>query len=213
MLVFYAFAGHGMQVDGEQVLLINQLNTKKGFYEWWAAEYDIRRLAKKFPNTYLVAIFACCREIFRPATHCGLVGGPRDKAYELYKKQVTIKLQTERAEDDKAKEKASRRRMNSKLKSSSKLKRAKWKESKPSVSLIINLELMKSKMAFNQKSALTYSNSPLSYSRPSIPLDLARPQGTQSLAQRQSRREERRRQRSDGARRVVNLKLHPDFRL
>ena len=106
MLVFYAFAGHGMQVDGEQVLLINQLNTRTSFYEWWAAESDIRRFAEKFPNTYLVAIFACCREIFRPATHCGFVGGPKDKAYEHYKKIVAVKLEAERAEGVKAKKKA-----------------------------------------------------------------------------------------------------------
>ena len=97
MLVFYAFAGHGMQIDGEQVLLVNQFSVRNGFYEWWAAESDIRRMAKKFSNTYLVGIFACCREIYRPTKHCGLFGGSKEKAYEFYKQIVVVQLESERA--------------------------------------------------------------------------------------------------------------------
>ena len=48
MLIFYGFAGHGMQLDGEQVVIINQFNKRTGFYEWWAAEADIRLMAKKY---------------------------------------------------------------------------------------------------------------------------------------------------------------------
>ena len=95
MLVFYAFAGHGMQIDGEQVLLVNQFSVRNGFYEWWAAEADIRRMAKRFSNTYSVAIFACGREIFRPSKHCGLFGGSKEKAYEHYKQIVAIQLEAE----------------------------------------------------------------------------------------------------------------------
>ena len=77
MLIFYAFAGHGMQVDGEQVVIINQLDRKTAFYEWWAAEADLRLMAKKYSNTFSVGIFACCREVFNPTKHCGLFQGTK----------------------------------------------------------------------------------------------------------------------------------------
>ena len=45
---------------------------------------DIRLMAKKFPNTYSVAIFACCREIYRPTKHCGLFVGTQADAEKYY---------------------------------------------------------------------------------------------------------------------------------
>ena len=84
MLIFYGFAGHGMQVDGEQVVIINQLNKRTGFYEWWAVEADIRLMAKKYSNTFNVGIFACCREIFNPSKHCGLFEGTKQEALDHF---------------------------------------------------------------------------------------------------------------------------------
>ena len=80
ILFFMAFCGHGVQVDGEQVLLINCLNKRTKFFEWWAAEADIRLIAKKFPNTFSVGIFACCRELFSPKRHCGYFKGTKKEA-------------------------------------------------------------------------------------------------------------------------------------
>ena len=82
-----------MQLDGEQVLVINQCNEKIGYYDWWNVEYDIRTMAGKFPNTYSVAIFACCREIYRPTTHCGLFGGTNEAAYEYFKKMAPVEIE------------------------------------------------------------------------------------------------------------------------
>ena len=106
MLIFYGFAGHGMQVDGEQVVIINQLNKRTGFYEWWAAEADIRVMAKKFSNTYSVGIFACCREIFKPVKHCGLFEGTKQEALEHFTEIVITRIESLKAEDTKKKEKA-----------------------------------------------------------------------------------------------------------
>ena len=95
ILIFYACAGHGMQIDGEQVLVVNQCNVRYGYYEWWNIEGDIRRMAKKFPNTYSVAIFACCREIYRPTKHCGLFGGTQEDAEKYFKHIAPIEYALE----------------------------------------------------------------------------------------------------------------------
>ena len=73
-----------MQLDGEQVLVVNQCNERIGYYEWWNVEADIRRMAKNFLNTFSVAIFACCREIYKPTKHCGLFGGTKEEAHEHF---------------------------------------------------------------------------------------------------------------------------------
>ena len=106
MLIFYGFAGHGMQVDGEQVVIINQFNKRTGFYEWWAAEADLRLMAKKYSNTYSVGIFACCREIFKPAKHCGLYEGTKQGAVDHFTGIVTARIESLKAEDTKKKEEA-----------------------------------------------------------------------------------------------------------
>ena len=106
MLIFYGFAGHGMQVDGEQVVIINQFNRRTGFYEWWAAEADIRLMAKKYSNTFSVGIFACCREIFKPAKHCGLFEGTKQEAIDHFTEIATTRIESLIAEDTKKKEMA-----------------------------------------------------------------------------------------------------------
>ena len=35
----------------------------------WFAEQNLRTIAEVFPNTYHVALFACCREIYDPQKH------------------------------------------------------------------------------------------------------------------------------------------------
>ena len=99
ILIFYACAGHGMQLDGMQVLVINQCNDKIGFYEWWGIEADIRRMAKGFPNTFSVAIFACCREVYSPSRHCGLVGGTDEAALEYFRKFATVETEAQFARE------------------------------------------------------------------------------------------------------------------
>ena len=40
-----------------------------------------------FKNSYNVVVYACCREIFLVASHCGGISLDQVKAYELEKKQ------------------------------------------------------------------------------------------------------------------------------
>ena len=106
MLIFYAFAGHGMQVDGEQVVIINQLNKRTAFYEWWAAEADLRLMSKKYSNTFNVGIFACCREVFNPTKHCGLFQGTKQEALHYFTDIVATRIESLKAEDGKKKKEA-----------------------------------------------------------------------------------------------------------
>ena len=74
-LLLYGLAGHGMQVHGRQVLLTNTFDKKTGFYKMWGVENDIRTLSKNNTNSYIIALFACCREIHNSQSHSGLFGG------------------------------------------------------------------------------------------------------------------------------------------
>ena len=70
VLVVYVFAGHGMD-RGEQVIVLNEFDKREGFYKCWKAENMIRRLAEKFQNSFHLAFYACCREVYDPNRHCG----------------------------------------------------------------------------------------------------------------------------------------------
>ena len=63
-LIFIVAAGHGMNAQGQQVLLVNEFQPQNNFYKWLAIEQYIRAFAKIFPNSYTMAFFACCREIY-----------------------------------------------------------------------------------------------------------------------------------------------------
>ena len=80
-LIIYIAAGHGMNVDGQQVLLVNQFDKNERFYKWFAIEKEIRMIAKHFPhNTYQLGIFACCREIYKESYHKGRKKGSNPNA-------------------------------------------------------------------------------------------------------------------------------------
>ena len=68
-LVFSCYASHGMIMDGRQVVLVNEYAQKNGFYRVFAAEENLRNIAQKYSNAYLVTIFACCREIHLISQH------------------------------------------------------------------------------------------------------------------------------------------------
>ena len=65
------FASHGMIQDGRQVFLVNELAPNKGFYKIVGVEENMRKSALFNSNAYIVVTFACCREIFLVAQHCG----------------------------------------------------------------------------------------------------------------------------------------------
>ena len=78
-LIAYAIAGHGMSMDGRQVVLINHYDSGTSWYKIWGIESDIRRLAAKNSHAYFLSIFASCREIFTNR-HRGLFKGTEQQA-------------------------------------------------------------------------------------------------------------------------------------
>ena len=48
IVISYVFAGHGMLVDGEQVLLFNEYDPYTHFYKMQNFEHDIRNIAEEF---------------------------------------------------------------------------------------------------------------------------------------------------------------------
>ena len=73
-----------MQVSGKQVVLLNEFEPNRGFYKWWGVEEDVRTLAELFPNSYQIAIFACCRQIYDPTRDSGCFGGTKQEAIEQF---------------------------------------------------------------------------------------------------------------------------------
>ena len=71
ILTLLCYATHGMIQDGRQVFLVNELAPNKGFYKIVGVEENMRKSALFNSNAYIVVIFACCREIFLVAQHCG----------------------------------------------------------------------------------------------------------------------------------------------
>jgi len=58
-----------MNVSGQQVLLINEFEKSRNFYKKFTVEGKIRAMAESFPNSYSLAFFACCREIYDKERH------------------------------------------------------------------------------------------------------------------------------------------------
>ena len=79
-LVFYIFACHGIQKDGKQSVVVNEFDTKTKFLKLINIESYIREWASKYHNTYHVALFACCREIYDEQRHQGCVEGRKLEA-------------------------------------------------------------------------------------------------------------------------------------
>ena len=67
-------AGHGMILDGNQTILLNEYCSRSEFYELYKIEAHVRTLTRNFKNSYLVVIAACCRQIFNHQNHCKCVG-------------------------------------------------------------------------------------------------------------------------------------------
>lgn len=58
------FAGHGMTLHGEQVLLANEFDEKYEWYKFLEVERTVRAYANNNSNIYFFTTFACCREKF-----------------------------------------------------------------------------------------------------------------------------------------------------
>ena len=44
-------------------MVLNEFHARTGFYKMFQAEGEIRSIARKYPNSYQIALFACCREV------------------------------------------------------------------------------------------------------------------------------------------------------
>ena len=55
-------------------MIINEYEpaTTRQFYKFWAVEWQMRRFAKFFFNTYMMAFCACNREAYHPHVHRGM---------------------------------------------------------------------------------------------------------------------------------------------
>ena len=84
------------------------MNKRTKFFEWWAAEADIRLIAKDYKNTYSVGIFACCRELFSPKRHCDYFKGTEEEAKVHFTVRLNIRYESLASEDSKEKEEAIR---------------------------------------------------------------------------------------------------------
>ena len=90
-LIVYVLASHGIQSSGKQIVLLNEFNKGTGFYKAWGIEQDIRDVAEMFPNSYQIAFFACCRELWNSETHGGCVGGTKEEAEAHYAAIAALK--------------------------------------------------------------------------------------------------------------------------
>ena len=77
-----------MNYDGQQALLLNELNpTNGGWYEVFPVEFQIRQYAKAFKNLYQIGFFGCCRETFNPSVHTDCKGETRESAIEQFNEE------------------------------------------------------------------------------------------------------------------------------
>ena len=64
--MIFLFAGHGLMQEGQQVLLYNEFDARDKFYRLLRAEAKLRTFAEIYPNSYIISIFACCRQMHDP---------------------------------------------------------------------------------------------------------------------------------------------------
>jgi len=60
-----------MNRAGTQVMLINEYDQRFKYYKYWESENDLRDIAQNFSNAYVLAFYACCREVYNHEKHKG----------------------------------------------------------------------------------------------------------------------------------------------
>ena len=63
--VIFLFAGHGILKDGCQAMVMNEYDPDTKFYKLLRIEDKIRSLSNSYTNVFNIAIFACCRELWK----------------------------------------------------------------------------------------------------------------------------------------------------
>ena len=82
-LVIFLFAGHGILKDGTQMMLYNEYDKRAGFYKMLQAEAKLRTWAEIYPNSYVIGIFACCRQNYNHATMTGCISKEDVDKYKM----------------------------------------------------------------------------------------------------------------------------------
>ena len=85
-LVIYLFAGHGILRDGMQSVLLNEYMKKDQFYRMFRAEAIIRMQASQYPNSYIIGIFACCRQLYNQNRMTGMIS--KEEAEKLLQEKA-----------------------------------------------------------------------------------------------------------------------------
>ena len=74
ILVISLFACHGILKSGLQNVVFNEYDKDTGFYVIQPIENMLRDWSKMYLNSYIISIFACCRQIYdKQNVHTGCV--------------------------------------------------------------------------------------------------------------------------------------------
>ena len=57
---------HGVIKGGSQHVVINEFDQRNNFYKLWPAETTLNNLAENYSNSYVIGVFACCRQKYDP---------------------------------------------------------------------------------------------------------------------------------------------------
>ena len=96
-----------MHSGGKQIVLINEYDGPNKFYRNWGVEADIRDIAARYPNSYSMAFFACCRELYAPETiHKDGIKAPEKPKQILEPEPTAEEIKAEESEERKKKERA-----------------------------------------------------------------------------------------------------------
>ena len=64
-LVIFVVASHGVNLDGQQAVVLNEFDGIREYYQFWEIEDTICAYAI-LQNVYCMAFLGCCREIYNP---------------------------------------------------------------------------------------------------------------------------------------------------
>ena len=78
--------------------MCNELDKRTRYYRLYGAEHELRLWATKHHNSFLVGIFACCREIYHKLRHSGCYGGTKEEALQAYQEESEQKTAEDLAE-------------------------------------------------------------------------------------------------------------------
>ena len=98
---FFFVASHGIDKASQQHIVLNQFNKSDEFYKLVNIEDKIRILSKSFTQSYNIAVFACCRELFKPNIHTACVEAKsiQEATQILKKKAEEAELKEKRGKD------------------------------------------------------------------------------------------------------------------